>query len=418
MSNTEASPGIRELRLALVCYGGVSLAVYMHGVTKELRKLVVASRAFEQQPDHNPFADEQTEWAYFEQLAALAVHGTTIRVLIDVISGTSAGGINGVCLAKALASDGSDEQLRDLWLSRGDIAGLVNAPRWLPLAGRVTYAVGRLASRPTAPYTPLRGDDMARWLYDAIGGMSTPDKSMTDASVRGLFPAGLSLRLFVTTTDLTGYERIVESGAGEAAQHDRSYGHVLRYLHEAGGSSDFSPSGTAALALAARCTSSFPGAFPPVRLKDFANDLSKQAPPGGRPCDLDGIVKRFFPQYLDASGEASAQVWATAFVDGGVLDNAPFDHAIEAIVAQRAETEVIRQLIYIEPDPGRAPAAGTASAQPAAPLDPVGPPGWLSTVWRVRTTIPWHQPLLAQLLDLRDLNARIRDLSLGFSCGA
>lgn len=23
-----------ELRLALVCYGGVSLAVYMHGVTK------------------------------------------------------------------------------------------------------------------------------------------------------------------------------------------------------------------------------------------------------------------------------------------------------------------------------------------------------------------------------------------------
>jgi len=26
----------KELRLALVCYGGISLAVYMHGVTKEL----------------------------------------------------------------------------------------------------------------------------------------------------------------------------------------------------------------------------------------------------------------------------------------------------------------------------------------------------------------------------------------------
>lgn len=26
----------KELRLALVCYGGVSLAVYMHGVTKEI----------------------------------------------------------------------------------------------------------------------------------------------------------------------------------------------------------------------------------------------------------------------------------------------------------------------------------------------------------------------------------------------
>ena len=26
----------KELRIALVCYGGVSLAIYMHGVTREL----------------------------------------------------------------------------------------------------------------------------------------------------------------------------------------------------------------------------------------------------------------------------------------------------------------------------------------------------------------------------------------------
>ena len=36
----------KELRLALVCYGGVSLAVYMHGVTKEVWHLARASRAF------------------------------------------------------------------------------------------------------------------------------------------------------------------------------------------------------------------------------------------------------------------------------------------------------------------------------------------------------------------------------------
>jgi hypothetical protein len=36
----------KELRIALVCYGGVSLAVYMHGVTKEIWKLVRASRDF------------------------------------------------------------------------------------------------------------------------------------------------------------------------------------------------------------------------------------------------------------------------------------------------------------------------------------------------------------------------------------
>ena len=39
-----------ELRLALVCYGGVSLAVYMHGVTKEFLKLVRASRAYHAAP--------------------------------------------------------------------------------------------------------------------------------------------------------------------------------------------------------------------------------------------------------------------------------------------------------------------------------------------------------------------------------
>ena len=36
----------RELRLAVVIYGGASLAVYMHGVTKELLKLVRASKVF------------------------------------------------------------------------------------------------------------------------------------------------------------------------------------------------------------------------------------------------------------------------------------------------------------------------------------------------------------------------------------
>ena len=36
----------KELRIGLVCYGGVSLAVYMHGVTKEVWNLARASRGF------------------------------------------------------------------------------------------------------------------------------------------------------------------------------------------------------------------------------------------------------------------------------------------------------------------------------------------------------------------------------------
>src|SRR3546814_17369233 len=36
----------KELRFALICYGGISLAVYMHGITKEVWRLSAASRAF------------------------------------------------------------------------------------------------------------------------------------------------------------------------------------------------------------------------------------------------------------------------------------------------------------------------------------------------------------------------------------
>ena len=36
----------KEIRLALVCYGGISLAVYMHGITKEIWRLARASQAF------------------------------------------------------------------------------------------------------------------------------------------------------------------------------------------------------------------------------------------------------------------------------------------------------------------------------------------------------------------------------------
>src|SRR3954463_16134424 len=102
---TRALPAERiELRLALVCYGGVSLAVYMHGITKELHKLVRASRRFdadESLDTANPFGADETESAYYEALRELAKKGSPLSVSIDVIAGTSAGGINGVVLAKA-----------------------------------------------------------------------------------------------------------------------------------------------------------------------------------------------------------------------------------------------------------------------------------------------------------------------------
>ena len=113
-----------ELRLALVCYGGVSLAVYMHGVTKELHKLVRAAREFDKGLE-NPFPGG-TEAVYFDTLRDIEDAGRKLVVSIDIIGGTSAGGINGIALSKALACNASLEPLKNgldpVWWTQGQAA--------------------------------------------------------------------------------------------------------------------------------------------------------------------------------------------------------------------------------------------------------------------------------------------------------
>src|SRR5712692_3061866 len=166
------SGDVRELRLALVCYGGVSLAIYMHGVTKELHKLLLASAAYEQDQQKNPFAPAQTEYVYWDLLSRMqqgaagrTPRGVRTRVVVDVISGTSAGGINGICLAKAIALNRSQDALKRLWFERGDIKELAAAPKVVPLWLKTPWLL--LKSTVTGK-TPLRGDDMCRWLYGAF----------------------------------------------------------------------------------------------------------------------------------------------------------------------------------------------------------------------------------------------------------
>ena len=85
----------KELRIALVCYGGVSLAIYMHGITREIWHLLRASRSF-----HDGAAPGTgSEAVYHDLMADIArTSGTKLRVLADIVAGSSAGGINGIFL--------------------------------------------------------------------------------------------------------------------------------------------------------------------------------------------------------------------------------------------------------------------------------------------------------------------------------
>ena len=128
----------KELRIALVCSGGVSLAVYMHGISKEILSLVRASSALHRIADRGvrssaTFCDParrgdpeyDTESAYFELLRDIG-RFVELRVVVDVIAGASAGGINGTMLARALSHDLPMGSLRDLWLDNADISVLLD----------------------------------------------------------------------------------------------------------------------------------------------------------------------------------------------------------------------------------------------------------------------------------------------------
>ncbi|HWT42118.1 MAG TPA: hypothetical protein VN152_05685, partial [Sphingopyxis sp.] len=69
----------KELRFALICYGGISLAVYMHGITKEVWRLAAASRAFH---DGAPLTGAGA--VYGDLLAEIAARSNVrLRVLAD-----------------------------------------------------------------------------------------------------------------------------------------------------------------------------------------------------------------------------------------------------------------------------------------------------------------------------------------------
>jgi patatin-related protein len=160
-----------ELRLALVCYGGASLAVYMHGVTKELHKLICAARAFDKDSAKNPFHHGQTEAVYFEALRSISRAGPKLSVSIDIISGTSAGGINGIALGRALACNVDVEPLKNVWLNQGDIRQLLRGPSKVPLTLQVALTVGRQLLHALGNSSPLKGEYMSKLLFQALSEM-------------------------------------------------------------------------------------------------------------------------------------------------------------------------------------------------------------------------------------------------------
>lgn len=295
-----------ELRLALVMNGGVSLAVWIGGVANEINRAVAR--------------DPRLGDPVYQALLDL----TASRPRVDVISGTSAGGINGGLLGLAQVYGAPLTPLRDVWIERGAFDRLLRNP----------YQKD--------PTSLLRGDEyFLVQLREAFRRVKATGTLQTVKDV----PIDLTL----TTTLLHGEPYLLPDDFGTVISDvsHRGQFHFRRGEDVAGPDVFADPQIHESLALAARATASFPVAFEPV----FC-----YVPTPGTPAAAPGGP---LPMGAYASFQSSRFL-----LDGGILDNKPFDAAIAAIFKQRARHEVRRVLCYVVPAPGE-----TAGDTPDDPKD-------------------------------------------------
>jgi len=401
-----------EVRLAVVLYGGVSLAVYIHGVTREILNLVRASKLFHAGPRSAPPAGDSTA-IYYELFRKLSP-GIDLRVVVDLISGASAGGINGVMLGKALAHDLPLEPHRDLWLKNADVTSL-SAPG--SLIGRVTKAalaplfdqllIRRFGQQVADPETrgklrqfiqaqwftpPFSGERFAGWMLDACDAME--EKAEKNGT---LLPPGHRLDLFVTLTDYGGHRHRIllhDPPSVDETEHRRIVSFTCRRALSGEIVSEFTSGDAPSLVFSARATASFPGAFPPATIAEMDRILAarNRTWPSRQSFIADKLMVGDPRMTANAGGY---------FIDGSVVMNKPFSPVIHALGNRPASREVVRRIIYVDPNPHH----------DANQRGDQGTPGFFRTILTALALIPRNEPIADHLMAIQEWNVHARRMA-------
>jgi patatin-related protein len=423
----------QEIRFAVVMYGGVSLAIYINGVAQELLKLV---RATAPRPGSQ---DRYAQWndddlhgseRVYRMLGRMLAHGerpTTLanpacpihtRFVVDVLSGTSAGGINAIYLAKALANDQDFSSLKELWIKEGHIGALIN--------DNLSLQTTRLAAQ-TPPLSLLNSRRMYWKLLDAIDGMDSQNDSrkagpspldaidgmdsQNDNQNASPSPNVEELDLYITATDTQGQIIPIKLADGLATERRHRNVFHFRYSnacfdeHQHRGQrihNDFKRENNPFLAFAARCTSAFPVAFEPMSLRAIDEVLRLRQNYGDKPIDIEQADWR--PFYAHYSSED--HFVDRPFSDGGVLDNYPFSYASNALPSRSATRPVDRKLLYIEPAPENPSDDGRRPE----------PPDFLRNAWLSLSTLPRYETIrddLQEVLKRNRLIERVERIIVG-----
>jgi len=331
-----------EHRLGLVVYGGVALAIYMNGICQEFYNAVRGR-------------------GIYKLIKAL----TDADIVVDIISGTSAGGINGVLLSYALANSKEQktnstqkgkkirseikfEKFASVWKDSGDIQKLLFSKKY---------------------------DGVEKTsFFDGVGYYKSEIKQALENRFEDLKEAAPEddwfsefgeLDLFVTGTDTLGRIHQVFDSTGcviDVKDHQTIF--HLKYREY--GDNPFKPNDISYEALAKLCqiTSCFPVAFPPVTVRlDTQGDADEKLVEWGKlkknrllPNQKPEVDKSRSSKKRDEAKKIDddpGEGYRLHFVDGGVLDNRPFSYTIKEIYHRRAERPVFRKLFYIDPSPDR-----------------------------------------------------------------
>jgi hypothetical protein len=332
----------REVRLGVVMYGGVSLAVYINGVAHEFFRAVRGR-------------------GVYRLIKAL----TDSDIIVDVISGTSAGGINGIMLSYALCDDRDFSSAATLWRTHGDISKLLRSPKEATSATSILDSEGYYQPNLEKVFA-----SMERYVPEPYEDNSTLSE----------------LDLFVTGTDVDGNVYTLFDDAGHPIDvKDHRSVFLLSHRKGRAGKEPFNTSAEKtvsgersptiqALAKLCRLTSCFPGAFAPVSVS--------------RP-----ESERLADDKLQKWGNLGK---AATFLDGGVLNNKPFSHTLKAIFSRSADREVKRKLFYVEPDP-----------ECMKQLEDPTVPNFVQTILAALIGIPGYQSIAGDLKFLREHNSKL-----------
>jgi len=313
-----------EIRIGLVLYGGVSLAIYMNGVCNEFFRAVKG-----------------------EGIYGLIKEIRNCEIVIDVISGSSAGGINGIFLTYCLANKHDFSICKNFWVKNGGLTNLLN------LKKRNNY----------------------KSLFDSEGYYEQTYidlfNELENCKICELQDLK-ELDLFITGTNFHGNEKDKDT-----MYYDSIF--LIKYRKKRKELFKDNKKCIPALARLARITSAFPGAFSPVGIKSDQNEMEKNINENLRYWGNLNENKEYY------------------FIDGGAVRNKPFSCIIKGVFSRNADREIERKLFYLDPAPNN------------KEKETIDEPGFINNIKTALFQISSFQSIKEDFVKMEERNRRLKN---------